>query len=142
MPEEINRVVTDRISDLLLCHSQDAVDNLAAEGIGGERVALVGNTMIDSLFRLLPVAREGEVLARHGLRTGGYALVTLHRPALVEDAERLSAVIAVLSKLAASLPVVFPLHPRTRARLSALSSDLLARIHVIEPLEYLDFIAL
>jgi UDP-N-acetylglucosamine 2-epimerase (non-hydrolysing) len=83
MPEEINRVITDRISDLLLCHCAEAVSNLAAEGIDGDRVALVGNTMIDSLFRLLPAARQRGVLAAHGLRPGGYVLVTLHRPALV-----------------------------------------------------------
>lgn len=142
MPEEINRVVTDRISDLLLCHCAEAVENLAAEGIAGERVALVGNTMIDSLFRLLPVARERDTLARYGLRPGGYVLVTLHRPALVDDAQRLGAVIEVLSRLAESLPVVFPLHPRTRARLGRIGAAALEHLTVVEPLEYLDFIAL
>jgi UDP-N-acetylglucosamine 2-epimerase (non-hydrolysing) len=142
MPEEINRVVTDRISDLLLCHCAEGVENLAAEGIAGDRVELVGNTMIDSLFALLPAARERDTLARHGLRPGGYVLVTLHRPALVDDPHRLGAVVEVLAQLSETLPVVFPLHPRTRARLGRVSPDALERLRVVEPLEYLDFIAL
>ena len=141
MPEEINRVITDRISDLLLCHCADAVENLAAEGIAGDRVALVGNTMIDSLFRLLPLARERDALARHGLEAGQYVLVTLHRPALVDDPERLAAVLTVLARLADKLPVVFPMHPRTRARLNDVAPAALERLVVIDPLEYLDFIA-
>jgi UDP-N-acetylglucosamine 2-epimerase (non-hydrolysing) len=142
MPEEVNRVVTDRVSDLLLCHCAEAVDNLAAEGIAGDRVALVGNTMIDSLFRLLPAARARDTLARHGLRAGRYVLVTLHRPALVDHPERLSAVIEVLAGFAGVLPVVFPMHPRTRARVDATAPEALARLIVVDPLEYLDFIAL
>ena len=141
MPEEINRVITDRISDLLLCHCADAVENLAAEGIAGDRVALVGNTMIDSLFRLLPLARERDALGRHGLEAGQYVLVTLHRPALVDDPERLAAVLTVLARLADKLPVVFPMHPRTRARLNDVAPAALERLVVIDPLEYLDFIA-
>jgi UDP-N-acetylglucosamine 2-epimerase (non-hydrolysing) len=142
MPEEINRVVTDRVSDLLLCHSPEAVDNLAAEGITGESVALVGNTMIDSLFKLLPGARATGVLDRHGLEPGGYILVTLHRPALVDDPARLAAVIDVLGDLARSRPVVLPLHPRTRARLGAVATASVERLTLTEPLEYLEFIAL
>jgi UDP-N-acetylglucosamine 2-epimerase (non-hydrolysing) len=142
MPEEINRVVTDRISDLLLCHCDEAIANLAAEGIPEERTMLVGNTMIDSLFRLLPAARARDALARHGLEPGRYVLVTLHRPALVDDPERLAAVVRVLGRLAESMPVVFPLHPRTRARLQGVHAEALERLVVVEPLEYLDFIAL
>ncbi|HEY0344652.1 MAG TPA: UDP-N-acetylglucosamine 2-epimerase (non-hydrolyzing) [Solirubrobacteraceae bacterium] len=142
MPEEINRVVTDRVSDLLLCHCSEAVDNLSAEGIAPEKVRLVGNTMIDSLFKLLPAARRGDALARHGLEPTGYILVTLHRPALVDDPEQLAAVAEVLAGFADHLPVVFPLHPRTRPRLHAAAPDALARLRVVEPLEYLDFIAL
>ncbi len=141
MPEEINRAVTDRISDLLLCHCQEAVENLAAEGITGQRVAMVGNTMIDSLFRLLPVARQRGALERLGLEHGNYVLVTLHRPALVDDPERLSAVISVLSGFAERLPVVFPIHPRTRSKLAAAGCSL-EGVQVADPLEYLDFIAL
>jgi UDP-N-acetylglucosamine 2-epimerase (non-hydrolysing) len=142
MPEEINRVVTDRISDLLLCHCEEAVANLAAEGIAGDQVALVGNTMIDSLFRLLPVARERDALARYGVEPSEYVLVTLHRPALVDDTEKLAAVLTVLRELAGTLPVLFPLHPRTRAKLAAAAPDALAGILAVEPLDYLDFIAL
>jgi UDP-N-acetylglucosamine 2-epimerase (non-hydrolysing) len=142
MPEEINRVVTDRVSDLLLCHCSEAVDNLSAEGIAPEKVRLVGNTMIDSLFKLLPAARRGDALARHGLEPAGYILVTLHRPALVDDPEQLAAVAEVLAGFADHLPVVFPLHPRTRPRLHAAAPHALARLRVVEPLEYLDFIAL
>ncbi len=142
MPEEINRVLTDRISDLLLCHSAGAIDNLAAEGIAGDRVALVGNTMIDSLLRLLPTARSGDALKRHGLRAGRYVLVTLHRPALVDHPERLAAAVEVLAGVADSLPVVFPLHPRTRPLLEAAAPAALERLTAIDPLEYLDFIAL
>jgi UDP-N-acetylglucosamine 2-epimerase (non-hydrolysing) len=142
MPEEINRVVTDRISDLLLCHCDEAVENLAAEGISGEPVALVGNTMIDSLLRLLPAARAGGALERHGLEPNGYALVTLHRPALVDEPTLLAPVIEVLDDLARSLPVILPLHPRTRARLDAMGAGAAQRLTIAEPLEYLDFIAL
>jgi UDP-N-acetylglucosamine 2-epimerase (non-hydrolysing) len=142
MPEEINRVVTDRISDLLLCHCDDALENLAAEGVPADRMRLVGNTMIDSLFRLLPAARDRDVLARHGLEAGRYVLVTLHRPALVDEPERLAAVLRVLGGLGESMPVVFPLHPRTRARLAAEDAAGLERLVAVEPLEYLDFIAL
>ena len=117
MPEEVNRTVTDRISDLLLCPSQDAVDNLVREGVSPDLIALVGNTMIDSLTRLLPSARQTGAVALHGLEPRGYALVTLHRPTLVDDPGRLDALLHVLRGLAAELPVVFPLHPRTRARL-------------------------
>jgi UDP-N-acetylglucosamine 2-epimerase (non-hydrolysing) len=142
MPEEVNRAITDRISDLLLCHCKDAIDNLAAEGIAGDKVALVGNTMIDSLFRLLPAARERHVHARYGLEPDEYVLVTLHRPALVDDPARLASVVAVLRELATSIPVLFPLHPRTRSKLGAVSDSILDGLSAVEPLNYLDFIAL
>ena len=142
MPEEINRVVTDRVSDLLLCHSQEAVDNLAAEGIADEAVALVGNTMIDSLFKLLPAAEETRALDRYGLAPEGYVLVTLHRPAVVDDEAQLSAVLKILQDLAFRLPVVFPLHPRTRSRLDQGEPSRLDGLVSTPPLEYLDFVAL
>ena len=139
MPEEVNRVLCDRVSDLLLVHSEEAVGNLAAEGIAPDRVAMVGNTMIDSLFRLLPLARDGGAVGRLGLAPRGYALVTLHRPSLVDHHERLRAVLDVLVEVAVDLPVVFPMHPRTRARIDGEMPD---RVLAVEPLEYLDFIAL
>lgn len=142
MPEEINRVVVDRISDLLLCHSEGAVSNLRAEGVPSDRIALVGNTMIDSLFRLLPAARSTGVLERHGLTAGKYALVTLHRPALVDHPERLGAVVEVLGDLAAEMPVIFPMHPRTIARIPRAQAGHVDRLVALPPLEYLEFIAI
>ena len=141
MPEEINRVVTDRISDLLLCTSPDAVENLAAEGISGAKVALVGNTMIDSLWRLVDAAEASSPLGSLGLEPRSYILVTLHRPALVDDPHSLGAVLGALEELASELPVVFPIHPRTRARLQQLPESS-RRVRLLEPMTYLDFLAL
>jgi UDP-N-acetylglucosamine 2-epimerase (non-hydrolysing) len=142
MPEEINRVLTDRLSDLLLCTSADAIDNLAAEGIRGDHVALVGNTMIDSLWRLADEAERGSPLAGLDLEDRGYALVTLHRPALVDDDAALPAVLGVLDELAGELPVVFPVHPRTRARIGGLGDRAPQRMRLLAPLSYLEFLAL
>lgn len=141
MPEEVNRVVTDRLSHLLLCHSQEAVDNLAAEGARPDSVVMVGNTMIDSLLRLLPQARATGAPADLGLEYRDYILVTLHRPALVDHPGRLAAVLEVLAALAERLPVVLPLHPRTRARLDASHDRMLERLMLVEPLDYLHFVA-
>jgi UDP-N-acetylglucosamine 2-epimerase (non-hydrolysing) len=142
MPEEINRVVTDRVSDLLLCHCDEAVENLAAEGITGDAVALVGNTLIDSLFRLQPAADATDALGRHAVERGRYVLVTLHRPALVDDDAALLAVLDVLARLAERRPVLFPVHPRTQARLTGLSRPEAAMLRLVDPLDYLEFIAL
>ncbi|GAC1439006.1 MAG: UDP-N-acetylglucosamine 2-epimerase (non-hydrolyzing) [Solirubrobacteraceae bacterium] len=141
MPEELNRLLTDSISDLLLCHCQEAVDNLLSENVAPSKIALVGNTMIDSLFLLLDSARAGDALARQGVAAGEYVLATLHRPALVDHPERLGAVIAVLAEVAQSLPVILPVHPRTRARLTSATPGLDA-LQLVEPLEYLEFMAL
>ncbi len=113
MPEEVNRVVTDRVSDLLLCTSADAVENLAAEGIT-DGVELVGNTMIDSLFRILEGVDREAALAAQGVEPGGYVLVTLHRPALVDDPGRLGEVIEVLGELAARAAGAVPRPPAHR----------------------------
>jgi UDP-N-acetylglucosamine 2-epimerase (non-hydrolysing) len=142
MPEEVNRVVTDRISELLLCTSEDAVENLAAEGIAGDGVQLVGNTMIDSLFRLLEGVDRPALLERLGLEARHFVLVTLHRPALVDDPELLGPTMGVLATLAESLPVVFPVHPRTRARLDATTFTGLGGVTLAEPMDYTNFIAL
>lgn len=141
MPEETNRIVTDRVADLLLCHCEEAVENLVREGVAPQQIELVGNTMIDSLFDLLPVAERSTALDRLGLDRRGFVLVTLHRPSLVDDAERLEGVLAVLRGLARRLPVVLPLHPRTQARLAARDGALEGLV-ALEPLDYLDFIAL
>ncbi len=142
MPEEINRIVTDRVSDLLLCTSQDAVANLAGEGIEGDGVCLVGNTMIDSLLRILEGVDREAVLEAGGLERRGFALVTLHRPAVVDDPDQLRPVIEVLSELAGELPVLFPAHPRTAARLEAVGLEPGDGVRMLAPMDYAEFVAL
>jgi UDP-N-acetylglucosamine 2-epimerase (non-hydrolysing) len=142
MPEEVNRVVTDRISDLLLCTSEDAVENLAAEGISGDGVQLVGNTMIDSLFRLLEGVDRAALLEQNGLESRGFVLVTLHRPALVDDPELLGPTMDVLGEIGGEMPVIFPVHPRTRARLEGMGYSASGRVTLAEPMDYTDFIGL
>ncbi len=146
MPEEINRVLTDAIADLLLTPSSDADDNLRREGVASDRIVRVGNAMIDSLIAHLPRARQTRVVERFDVRPRGYALVTLHRPSNVDDPAGLERIVALLDGLAARMPVVFPMHPRTRARIAELgrAGDLagLARLRVTEPLGYLDFLGL
>jgi UDP-N-acetylglucosamine 2-epimerase (non-hydrolysing) len=144
MPEEHNRRLTDHLSALLLAHSAGAVENLRREGIE-QGVALVGNTMIDSLVACLERARAAAPLAELGVVPGGYALVTLHRPSLVDHPERLEAVADGLISLAAALPVVFPVHPRTMARLTASgAAERLeeAGVRLAPPLSYLSFLGL
>src|SRR3954452_5251908 len=139
MPEEINRVVTDRVSDLLFVHSAEAVDNLRAEGVDEARIHFPGNTMIDSLVAMEPRVRALAVAERGGVEPGGFALVTLHRPALV-DGPLIAEVVEQLNALARTLPVVFPVHPRTRGRIDELG--LRAEFHLLEPVGYLDFLSL
>ncbi len=139
MPEEINRLVTDQLADLLFTPSEDGNRNLAREGIPPEKVFLVGNLMIDSLVRLLPKARRPEL---PGL-DGNYALVTLHRPSNVDKVERLRELIHVLEELGRDLAVIFPVHPRTRKRMEDLGLGAGGKaLQLIEPLGYLEFIAL
>ena len=144
MPEELNRVLTDRLSTLLFTHSPEAAENLAAEGIAPGRVHYVGNTMIDSLLRLVGAARDRAAWSGLGLERGGYLLVTLHRPSNVDDPVRLAAIVEALAELGACEDVVFPLHPRTAAALdrSGLHERLAATVRVLEPLGYLDFLSL
>jgi UDP-N-acetylglucosamine 2-epimerase (non-hydrolysing) len=139
MPEEHNRRLTDHVSSLLLVHSESAVDNLGREGIDGSLVRFVGNTMIDSLYEHVGRAREAEPWAALDVERGRYALVTLHRPALVDDDMLLTATMKRLAGLARDLPVVFPVHPRTRARLGSFEAP---GVLLTEPLGYLDFIGL
>ena len=141
MPEEVNRVATDRVSDLLLCTSEDAVENLAAEGMTAG-VELVGNTMIDSLFRILEDTDREAALAAAGVERRGYVLVTLHRPALVDDRAALEAVMGVLGEIGARIPVLFPAHPRTVAHLEEWGTELRHGVRLAEPMDYEAFIAL
>jgi UDP-N-acetylglucosamine 2-epimerase (non-hydrolysing) len=143
MPEEVNRVLTDRLSDLLLTPSRDAHANLAAEGIERSRVAFVGNVMIDSLFAQLPAARALDVPGRLGLERGRYAVVTVHRPSNVDDPCALSTVLSALGRVAGDLPVVFPIHPRTRARADEFGMHgALAALRTTSPLGYREMLSL
>jgi UDP-N-acetylglucosamine 2-epimerase (non-hydrolysing) len=139
MPEEVNRIVADEFADHLFAHCEDALENLRAEGIAGDRVHLVGNTMIDSLVLMEGSFRALGAWRRFGLRAGDYLLVTLHRPALV-DGPRLIEVLDRLSALSRELPVLFPVHPRTRKMMAGLPVE--PGVLVTEPLGYLDFLSL
>jgi UDP-N-acetylglucosamine 2-epimerase (non-hydrolysing) len=140
MPEEINRVATDRVSDLLLAPSPDAVDNLTAEAYSANQVALVGNVMIDTLLANLDRARGGPLLSDLGVAPGEYGVVTLHRPSNVDSDVTLAALLSAIGQVAARLPLVWPAHPRVRRRLE--SHILPDGLRVIEPAGYLDFVAL
>jgi UDP-N-acetylglucosamine 2-epimerase (non-hydrolysing) len=145
MPEEINRVLTDRMADLLFTHSPEAATNLADEGIDRGRVRFVGNTMIDTLRRLEAHAEARRPWEAAGVERDAYVLVTLHRPSNVDDARQLRRVVTALIALAAAVPVVFPVHPRTVKRLEAgglLSSLDDAGVRRSEPVGYLDFLGL
>jgi len=145
MPEEINRVLTDRLSEILFTHSPEAGDNLAGEGIDESCIHYVGNTMIDSLRRFEAAARAAEAWRPLGVEPGRFVLVTLHRPSNVDDDGRLEAIVDALAELVQSVPVVFPIHPRTRARLdSDRAGERLAASAVLclDPLGYLDFLSL
>jgi UDP-N-acetylglucosamine 2-epimerase (non-hydrolysing) len=145
MPEEINRVLTDRLSDILFTHSPEAAVNLAAEGIDATRVRFVGNTMIDSLRRFEARAEGRRPWRALGLARGHYALITLHRPSNVDATPQLRRVVDALVRLAAHASVVFPIHPRTaqRLQLEGLRDHLIdAGVHCLEPLGYLDFLGL
>jgi UDP-N-acetylglucosamine 2-epimerase (non-hydrolysing) len=145
MPEEINRVLTDRLSHILFTHSPEAATNLALEGIDPERVRFVGNTMIDSLRRFEERARDREPWRPLRLDRGEYVLVTLHRPSNVDAGPALRRIVEALVGLAEHAPVVFPVHPRTTERLRAeglLSTLLEAGVECLEPLGYLDFLGL
>ncbi|HEU4595625.1 MAG TPA: UDP-N-acetylglucosamine 2-epimerase (non-hydrolyzing), partial [Pyrinomonadaceae bacterium] len=146
MPEEINRVLTDQVSDLLLTPSADADRNLLAEGIPKERIRLVGNVMIDSLFKQLERAARSNVREDLGVAGKEYAVVTLHRPSNVDDAGVLARIISALARISERVPVVFPAHPRTLKNLSEFGLDerlhRLPSLRLVEPLGYLDFLRL
>jgi UDP-N-acetylglucosamine 2-epimerase (non-hydrolysing) len=137
MPEEINRVVTDRLADLLFTPSKDADANLKHEGVPPEKIHRVGNVMIDSLVRLLPVAAKVE---RNGFPER-YALVTLHRPSNVDDNESLKNILQSLVEVSKVLDVVFPVHPRTRQRIAEFGRST-GKLHLSETLPYIEFLAL
>jgi UDP-N-acetylglucosamine 2-epimerase (non-hydrolysing) len=145
MPEEINRILTDAISDLLLTPSPDGDENLKAEGIPAEKIRFVGNVMIDSLLANLKIAERSTVREELKLTERGYAALTLHRPSNVDDKATFSGLLEALLTVAENLPIIFPVHPRTRAKIAEFGFDKRiadSDLRLIEPLGYLDFLRL
>jgi UDP-N-acetylglucosamine 2-epimerase (non-hydrolysing) len=142
MPEEINRLVTDRIAQWLLTPSADGDANLLAEGVGAERIRLVGNVMIDTLVSLQNDARARWPSLQQQWDLDRFALVTLHRPSNVDDEQKLLALLETLASIARELPVVFPIHPRTRDSIRRAGFEIPRGLNVIDPLGYLDFLSL
>jgi UDP-N-acetylglucosamine 2-epimerase (non-hydrolysing) len=143
MPEEINRLLTDQIADLLFTPSRDADANLLREGISQSKVHFVGNVMIDTLVRMLPQARQRPILSSLGLEPRHYIVVTLHRPSNVDKPDTLKEILSALAKVSEEWPIVFPVHPRTRQTIERL--DFLPPspgVRLLEPTGYLDFLAL
>lgn len=140
MPEEVNRVATDRLSDYLLAPSPDAAANLRAEGYREDQIHVVGNVMIDTLRANLDRARRSDVLDRYGLTRGGYGLVTLHRPANVDDPDALRGLLKALGEIAGRCPLLLPVHPRAAERLAEIGVP--GGIRLVPAAGYLDFIAL
>src|SRR2546428_8513612 len=143
MPEEINRVVTDRLCDVLFAPSRDALANLALEGIPAERVQFVGNIMIDALCWALPLAQELDAPARHGVAGAPYAVVALHRPTDVDEPAVLRGLCQALERLGRDMTLLFPAHPRTRDRPRALDARRnRAGLRLLEPLGYVEMLSL
>ncbi|MBD0369398.1 MAG: UDP-N-acetylglucosamine 2-epimerase (non-hydrolyzing) [Pyrinomonadaceae bacterium] len=146
MPEELNRILTDQLADLLLTPSLDADQNLLAEGIPEKRIRFVGNVMIDSLFAHLSRAESSVVREELRLNNSDYAVLTLHRPSNVDERETFGRILRALEKITERLPVIFPVHPRTRARLKDFGFEERVAgnpgLRLIDPLGYLDFLRL
>jgi UDP-N-acetylglucosamine 2-epimerase (non-hydrolysing) len=146
MPEEINRLLTDQIADLLFTPSSDADQNLRAEGIPEERIRFVGNVMIDSLLKQLPRAKNSAIRQELAIADHDYAVLTLHRPSNVDNPETLEQIIGALEEISDRLPMVFPVHPRTRKTIAEFGfSERIEKakgLRLIEPLGYLDFLGL
>ena len=146
MPEEINRLLTDQISDLLFTPSQDAAENLLAEGVAAVRIRFVGNVMIDSLFKQLTRAKQSAIRQDLAIADQDYAVLTLHRPANVDNPDTLERIINALEEISERLPIVFPVHPRTRKTIAEFGFgeriEKAKGLRLIEPLGYLDFLGL
>jgi UDP-N-acetylglucosamine 2-epimerase (non-hydrolysing) len=137
MPEEVNRVLTDRVADLLFTPSADGDENLVHEGIAREKIFLVGNVMIDTLMRLLPHAHPA------GIAQKPYALVTLHRPSNVDDPIELAGILEALNEIAAGIQIIFPVHPRTRQMMRELPAvEPAPNLHLVDPVGYIEFLGL
>lgn len=145
MPEELNRMATDAITDYYFITEQSGLDNLKREGVPDDRVFFVGNTMIDSLFYALPKAKESNILSELGLKPKEYSLITIHRPSNVDEPENLRDMLEVLAHISKARTVVFPVHPRTRGNIikfgleEFLKND---RIKFIDPQGYINFLSL
>lgn len=142
MPEEINRLLTDAISDLLFCTEQSGVINLAKEGVPSDKVFLVGNVMIDTLLKYRTIAERATVLEDLKLQDNKYVVVTLHRPSNVDNPQVLQPLVTMLETIARDIPVVFPVHPRTRTMIASLSPQTNSRLRLLDPLGYLEFLKL
>lgn len=146
MPEEINRVLTDRISDLLFVTEQSGVDNLKNEGVDDEKVHFVGNVMIDTLLANREKAARSDILGKLGLQEKGYGVITLHRPGNVDNMETMDEIVAAFAEIQQELPLVFPIHPRTRKNIEGTAvgerMKALGDLMLIEPIGYLDFLCL
>jgi UDP-N-acetylglucosamine 2-epimerase (non-hydrolysing) len=142
MPEEINRVLTDSISDLLFTTERTSNENLVQEGIRRDRIHFVGNVMIDTLFGYRDRARASSILEALSVEPRGYSLLTLHRPSNVDTEDALRPLLGVVARIQAESPVVFPVHPRTRGRLERLigSRPAMPNLRLVDPLPYLDFV--
>lgn len=143
MPEEVNRIVTDCLADLLLTPSTDGDENLIKEGVPREKIHFVGNIMIDTLMRHLPMATLDRIRDRVPVTDKGYGVLTLHRPSNVDDPAILRRILVAIQHVAKQMPVVFPVHPRTRQRLTSFGvDDLLTNVMLTEPMGYIDFLSL
>jgi UDP-N-acetylglucosamine 2-epimerase (non-hydrolysing) len=157
MPEEVNRLLTDQISDLLLTHSPEARENLMHEGVAEEKIHLVGNTMIDTLVRLMPLAEERWPALHSRLMPlaeerwpalhsrfsfDRFVLVTLHRPNNVDDQAGLDEIISALNEISSDVPVIFPVHPRTQQKIAEYEINVSEKVRLTEPIGYVDFLAL
>jgi len=144
MPEEINRILTDAISDYLFISESSGVDNLLKEGVSKDKIFLVGNVMIDSLVNNAAKIAASPILGSMGLKTGGYILTTLHRPSNVDEKDSLTRIVHILNKYAEKHKIVFPVHPRTRSKMETfgLSGEISPNILLCDPIGYTDFLSL
>jgi len=146
MPEEINRILTDSISDYLFCTEQSGVDNLLAEGVGEDKIFLVGNVMIDTLLKNRERTESSNILESYGIQPGGYTVLTLHRPSNVDNPDVFDSILAALKVIQNDMPIIFPLHPRTRNRLASTSLagkfKAMPNLRPVDPIGYLDFLKL
>ncbi|MGC1482763.1 MAG: UDP-N-acetylglucosamine 2-epimerase (non-hydrolyzing) [Candidatus Acidiferrum sp.] len=146
MPEEINRILTDALADYLFVTEKDAIDHLLKEGRPRESIYLVGNVMIDSLRHFLPIAQKSSIGDDLGLKKGAdwqrFGVLTLHRPSNVDSTEKLAALLGAIDSIAAQVPVIFPVHPRTQQRLAQAGIKTHPQLKLISPIGYLDFLCL